>query len=85
MFVVLPGKVVSVGQTISKIPPEQLMSTPTVTDLLQSRKSTLKRAFKTLYYGSRRSFFSAVMSYTPGTWLGREWLSTKFKINFKLF
>ena len=57
MFVVLPGKVVSVGQTISKIPPEQLMSTPTVADLLQSRKSTLKRAFRTLYYGAWMSFF----------------------------
>ena len=56
MFVVLPGKVVSVGQTISKIPPEQLMSTPTVADLLQSRKRTLKRAFRTLYHGMRLSF-----------------------------
>ena len=57
MFVVLPGKVVSVGQTISKIPPEQLMSTPKVADLLQSRKSTLKIAFRTLYFGAWMYFF----------------------------
>ena len=57
MFVVLPGKVVSVGQTISKIPPEQLMSTPTVADLLQSRKRIFKRAFGTLYFGAWMSFF----------------------------